>query len=218
MEAFAILFYVVPIIIVGGFILAGVALTRRDADTDRRRSYAVYLLAGTFAGLVITIGGATAVAGDLVRLAQDTQPVEDPESFTTFYLEEGAAEPGAVARDGLILAVGVLLLRFHGKRALELSRSDGVERGSLALTFSTYAYMACFGAALTSLTAGAMALFAALRIIAPGTFGNLPELIERDLAVGTFFQMFVLAVATGLLFRWHWSAAERLRNATGSSG
>ncbi len=105
-----------------------------------------------------------------------------------------------------------LLLLFHARRLRELINEPGFAEGPARRAYQVYLYTVCFVSVLVVLVAGALAAFALVRIIAPGTTEvGAPARFERDEGIRQFATTAFLALASSAIFRFHWRRASAFR-------
>lgn len=231
MALWGILYTIVPLLLVGGLILAGAGLARKD-EYDPRRTYVVYLLSTIFVSLLVLVAGVTMLVGNIAeRVTQDSESSQyldrlDPYSTSveTVYGNGEVVHSSGPGNDvvdryntaeaiqaALVSGVALLLLYFHARRLPEVTRDGDFAGSLLARTYSAYLYLVCFATVITAVVAAAVAIYALVRVAAPGSVGTLPDDVERDVAIVDLVQFGALAGLTALIFKWHWKAAEALR-------
>jgi hypothetical protein len=105
---------------------------------------------------------------------------------------------------GLVAIAAGLVLLFHARRADELVHDPAFAEGPARRTYHVYLYAVCFVAILTTLVAGAVAVYGLFRIIAPGTSGFGPHNVERNEGIHQLITSGVLAFVAGAIFHVHW--------------
>jgi hypothetical protein len=220
------LFFVVAV--VGLIVLALVALgaNRREGDVRGSRSLALYLSVISFVALFTLL-----FTGSFAITSFASIPLDDRSSsncFTDDFGETSCFGPNGVSasggvsasdghvRDGtrqalIAVAAGAILL-FHLRRMRELAAESGVLDSPARATLSAFSYAVCFVAMATLLVAGSIVAFSALKILGPGVFGTSSDSgLERNNGVVELVASGVPALASYLLFRWQWTAAQALR-------
>ncbi len=229
MALWGILYTIVPLVLVGGLVLAAASMARKD-EYEPRRSYVVYLLGTILVSLLVLVGGVTVVVANIgERVVGTGGEVYDGGPFSGgVYIDDSGNPPshsdefidrintGEAIQAALVAGVALLLLYFHASKLTEITREGGFATSLLARTYSAYLYLVCFAAMIGALVATAISVYALVKIAAPGSLGSLPEGDERDLAIVDLLQNGALAGLSAYIFRWHWKAAEALRpGATG---
>jgi hypothetical protein len=110
---------------------------------------------------------------------------------------------------GLVAIASGLVLLFHARRADELVHDAAFAEGPARRTYHVYLYAVCFVAILTTLVAGAVAVYGLFRIIAPGTAGFGPHSVERNAGISELVTSGVLALVAGAIFHFHWRRVPR---------
>lgn len=105
---------------------------------------------------------------------------------------------------GLVAIAAGLALLFHARRADELVHDPAFAEGPARRTYHVYLYAVCFVAILTTLVAGAVAVYGLFRIIAPGTSGFGPHSVERNEGIHQLVTSGALALVAGAIFLFHW--------------
>jgi hypothetical protein len=213
-----IFYTMVPLLLVGGLILAGAGLARRDTY-DPRRTYVVYLLSTILVSLVVLVGGVTALVGNIGERVVGTGGPQ-------MYMDDGFGMPdqashsddfvdrvntGEAIQAALVAGVALLLLYFHAAKLTEITKETQFSSSLLARTYTAYLYIVCFAAVITAVVAAAVAVYALVRIAVPGSLGSAPDDVERDYAIVDLLRFGALAGLTAWIFKWHWKAAEALR-------
>ena len=113
---------------------------------------------------------------------------------------------------GLVALLAGLVLLFHARRLRELVNEPGFAEGPARRAYQAYLYSVCLVSVLIFLVAGAVAAFALVRIIAPGTTGvETPSGLERDEGIRQFITSAFLAVAASGIFIFHWRRTAAFR-------
>jgi hypothetical protein len=105
---------------------------------------------------------------------------------------------------GLVAIAAGLVLLFHARRAEELVHDPAFAEGPARRTYHVYLYAVCFVAILTTLVAGAFAVYGLFRIIAPGTSGFGPHNGERNEGIHELVTSGLLALVAVAIFHFHW--------------
>jgi hypothetical protein len=105
---------------------------------------------------------------------------------------------------GLVAIAAGLVLLFHARRAEELVHDPAFAEGPARRTYHVYLYAVCFVAILTTLVAGAFAVYGLFRIIAPGTSGFSPHNVERNEGIHQLITSGLLALVAVAIFHFHW--------------
>jgi hypothetical protein len=115
---------------------------------------------------------------------------------------------------GLVAIAAGLVLLFHARRADELVHDPAFAEGPARRTYHVYLYAVCFVAILTTLVAGAVAVYGLFRIIAPGTSGFGPHNVERNDGIHQLVTSGVLGLVAGAIFHFHWRRVPRTATPT----
>jgi len=225
--------FLIPLAFLGLIVLAltQVASDRKEPDPTGRRPYSIYLFVVTFVVLFVALFSLTAVVSSVVRLALPERRFEDaltpqsppvfeppPEDFTGGPVYEGfeSFDPNVertrqAIQSGLIFVAAGLVLLFHARRIRDLEAAGSLVDGPTRRSYPAYLYAVCFVAVLIVLVAGALALFGAVRIAAPGATGFGPESAERDEGIAQLVSSGLLALVAYGLFLFHWRRVSVLR-------
>ena len=208
----------VPLTILGLVVLAILALSgRSDPDSRGDRPYVLYLSLVSYLALFTVLFALV----DLASTAMDAVVGNGPEHLYPSYIGsgptpdldfEGELRTRAALNSGAIaLAAGAVLL-FHQKRSRRLVHEPGFAGSSGARTFSAYLYAVAFTSMAIVLAAGALALPALVRTVAPGLTAIESSTAERDSALSDLVPALVAGAGAGAIYVIHWRAATRLRH------
>lgn len=222
MLLFVLISAVVPLAIVGALLLTAIALGQKgEPDPTGRRPYLVYLLTISFVTLVVIVSAGAMVVQSLAQLGLDATGTAargleglDPGSDLRFLDGPENADKvvtGQAIQAALVTGAALLLLVFHNRRLDEERRAGALESGPGARTYSTYLYILCFTTALVGVIAAAIAAYALVRTVAPGSVSLAPDDLERDAALVTLLASGAVAGTTGYLFQTHWNKVTELR-------
>jgi hypothetical protein len=225
--------YLIPLAILGLIVLAVTQIVsdRKEPDPTGRRPYAIYLFVVTFIALAVALFSLTAIATAVARLVvteRSASPVTAPEFPPGFEPPPGALIEGGIYEEfrpfdsdvehsrqailsGLFFAGAVLVLLFHARRIRELEAEGTLTMVPVRRTYQVYLYGVCFVAVLTSLVAGALAVFGLVRIVAPGVTGFDPGSAERNQGIVQLASSGLLALVAYGLFRIHWRRTSAMR-------
>ena len=198
--------------IVGLIVLAIVAVAARpDHDASGQRAYAIYLFLVTFVALFVTLaavhqtlqGIGAAAAPGYDEPYTDLTGLSPTGSFGQPSFDAGRRGAARTALEGALVAgVGVLLLRFHGKRALDLLGDDPSVPSGLRRSYEVYLYGTLFALAFALAGTAIAAGRALLQAVGGTSLGFAPERTEvgvRDLVVNALF-----AAILAVVFKFHW--------------
>ena len=175
------------------FALASVG-GRREPDPTGRRPFAVYLVSVCFVALIVLVATLTVVVTYLGQLP----------------LGGSDGDGAAAIQTGLVALIAALVLLFHAQRLKGLLAEATPSENAARTTYLVYLYAVCFVTILAGLTAAAVALFALLRVIAPGVFGG-GDLFARNKGLRQLVPTGFLTVASALIFAFHWRRAAAVR-------
>jgi hypothetical protein len=108
---------------------------------------------------------------------------------------------------GFIAVVALLMLLFHARRLRDLTNEPGFAEGPARRAYQAYLYAVCFVSVLTALAAAAVASIGLVNLIAPQTVVEF----ERDNGIRQFVTGAFLALASSVIFRFHWRRASAFR-------
>jgi NhaP-type Na+/H+ or K+/H+ antiporter len=232
----------IPLVLLGLIVLAIANATsgRQEPDPTGRRPYAIYLVSVIFVALFVLLFAATAIVSALVQLPLNDQVSYDalggvtvapevatgsatvtappigpvgPEAAPLAQLPDADKDHIRQAIQSVLMGIiAGLLLLFHARRLRELINEPGFAEGPARRAYQVYLYTVCFVSVLIVLVAGALAAFAVVRIIAPGTTEiGAPARFERDEGIRHFATTGFLALASAAIFRFHWRRASAFR-------
>ena len=231
----------IPLVLLGLIVLAIANATsgRQEPDPTGRRPYAIYLVSVIFVALFVVLFAATALVSALVQLPLNDQVSYDalggvavapgmgsgsatvtappigpvgPETPLTQVPDADKDHIRQAIQSVLMGIIGGLLLLFHARRLRELINEPGFAEGPARRAYQVYLYTVCFVSVLVVLVAGALASFALVRMIAPGTTeAGAPARFERDEGIRQFATTAFLALASAAIFRFHWRRASAFR-------
>jgi hypothetical protein len=213
---------------------------RQEPDPTGRRPYAIYLVSVIFVALFVLLFAATAIVSALVQLPLNDQVSYDalggvtvapgvasgsatvtappsgpvgPEAASLAQLPDADKDHIRQAIQSVLLGIiAGLVLLFHARRLREVINEPGFAEGPARRAYHVYLYSVCFVSVLIVLVAGGLAAFALVRMIAPGTteVGG-PAPFERDEGIRQFATTAFLALASAVIFRFHWRRASAFR-------
>jgi hypothetical protein len=214
-------FFVLPI---GFLVLAVLVLAggRGEVDDSGRRTYALYLGVVSFIALFTALVGFTGVVNAVMDKVVDEPDddevvVDNDQGGIDFDFDTGGGgdENDQIARDAVqaglvgVLALGVLA--FHLRRRRDLVAPADFAGSAAGRVDRAYLYAVCFTAVLIFLFAGAIALYAVFRVIAPDVTGSGDSALERQLGLQQLVTLGFLATVAGGIFWWSWRGAETSR-------
>lgn len=212
-------FFVLPI---GFLVLAVLVLAggRGEVDDSGRRTYALYLGVVSFIALFTALVGFTGVVNAVMDKVVDEPDgevvVDDDQGGIDFDFDTtGGDENDQIARDavqaGLVGVFALGVLAFHLRRRRDLVAPADFTGSAAWRVDRAYLYAVCFTAVLIFLFAGAIALYAVFRVIAPDVTGSGDSALERQLGLQQLVTLGFLATAAGGIFWWSWRGAEASR-------
>lgn len=218
---------VLPLALVGIVLLGIVALAggRSDPDPLGHRPRALYLSLVSFVAIFTLLFGigtvVTALANEIFVNVGDVglDCSEDPFGVecqgSGGVLEYGTAfgqDGSRHARDAIngsaiaLAAAGVLL--FHRRRTSALTDDPSFGSSPGARTYNAYLYAVAFVAMIVVLAAAGAALFALVRVAAPGLVTDGSSGAERDYALVQLTSSLVVGGAAWFIYGAHWRRTE----------
>lgn len=214
MPFFGVLGFLFPLVFVVLIVAVIVAAVggRREPDPTGRRPYAIYLTAVTFIALFTTLGAAYALIHSLAEMllvdGGQLRTVCPPGAFDC--VEEldpfsGAPHTGGSGREALqtalLAAIFGVVLYFHGRRVLDVkSEEPGLDTAG-GRVLNVFGYALCFVLLFVGIGAAVAAATSLIDAIDPiDGFGD-----ARGGALATLVTSVLLALTSGLLFRYAWN-------------
>ena len=183
---------------------------RREADHTGRRPYAIYLTAVTFIALFTTLGAGYALIHSLAEMIfVDSSAVISPacppgalDCPEPHFIDPPTGSAGREAlQTALIAAVFGAVLYFHGRRVLDVkSEEPGLDTAG-GRVLNVFGYAVCFVLLFVGIGAAAATVTSLVDAVDP--IGGFDD--ARGPALATLITSALLAVTSGLLFRYAWN-------------
>ncbi len=139
-----------------------ILLVANRAEPDQRglRPFTVYLYALSFIAVLAGYLGSVLIVSGIVKL------------FTPHYFPVADSVAQQVLVGAIIVGVAALVLRYHLRRGIEISRTDDSVDGPNARILHTYVSAVSFFVSSIVILVSAVAIYELFDLIGPGVFGG----------------------------------------------
>ena len=154
--------------------------------------------------------GSGSTSGGVIRVGPGVQV--PPIKYRTVTYDQSKQATAAAVEAALVALVALAVLWWHVGRLRELVGEEAFNAAPGRRTYQVYLHAVSFTAAAIFIFAAAAGLYSIFRIAWPGySAQGVPSNIERDAGVVQLVSAGFLAVASWLIFRYHWRRTQTLR-------